>query len=70
MEIEAHGYLSIYDVSGRLVSTLVDRSLDEGTHDIDWNGRGANGVQAASGIYFYKLRTDGEVLTRKMVLLR
>ena len=66
----SHVNLSIYDVSGRLVSTLVDHTMNEGTHDITWNGRGVNGVQAASGIYFYRLRTDREILTRKMILLR
>jgi hypothetical protein len=62
--------LSVYDVSGRLVSTLVDRTLNEGTHDLTWDGKGANGAQVASGIYFYRLRTDREILTRKMILLR
>lgn len=62
--------LSIYDVSGRLISTLADGAMSAGAHDIAWNGRGANGSQVASGIYFYRLRTDSEVLTRKMILLR
>jgi len=66
----SHVNLSVYDVSGRLVRTLVDHTMNEGMHDITWNGRGANGTQAASGIYFYRLRTDREILTRKMILLR
>lgn len=70
LSASSHVNLSIYDVSGRLVRTLADRTVDEGTHEMTWDGRGLNGEQAASGIYFYKLRTDREVLTRKMVLLR
>jgi hypothetical protein len=65
-----HVNLSVYDVNGRLVSTLADNMMTDGVHEIAWDGRGSNGEQVASGIYFYKLKTDMEVLTRKMVLLR
>ena len=66
-----HVNLSIYDVGGRLVSTLADRMMPGGVHEIVWDGRGSRGGgQAVSGIYFYRLRTGDEVLTRKMVLLR
>ena len=66
-----HVNLSIYDVGGRLVSTLADRMMPGGVHEIVWDGRGSRGGrQAVSGIYFYRLRAGDEVLTRKMVLLR
>ncbi len=58
--------LSIYDVSGRLVRTLVDDRQGAGRHTVDFN---ANGL--ASGLYFYKLETGAGVsVTRKMILLR
>jgi hypothetical protein len=61
----AHVKLSIYSVNGELVETLVDRSLAAGVHDFEWN---ASGV--ASGVYFYRIRTEDFVQTRKMILMR
>ena len=62
--------ISIYDVSGRLVRSLVDENLPAGMHEVIWNGRDGNGAMAASGVYFYRLNTGEIVQTRKMVLLR
>ncbi|MBI4720507.1 MAG: T9SS type A sorting domain-containing protein [Chitinivibrionia bacterium] len=62
--------LEIYDVSGRLVRVLVDRMLDAGNHRETWDGRDASGGKAASGVYFYRLKTERFEKTRKMILLR
>jgi hypothetical protein len=62
--------IAIYDVSGRLVSTLVDREMQAGRHEAFWNGRTAGGAQAASGIYFCTLRAAGVTQTKKVVLMR
>ena len=47
--------LSIYDITGRLVVTLVNKSQQNGTYTIVWNGKNTEGVEQISGIYFYKL---------------
>ena len=60
----------VYDVSGRLVRSLVDGTLPGGRHEIRWNGTNARGEAAASGVYFYQLITDHLSQTRRMVLLR
>jgi len=62
--------LAIYDVTGRRVATLVDDTLPSGVHRAIWNGRGETGEQAASGVYFYRLMAGGEMVSRKMVLLK
>jgi len=62
--------LSIYDVTGRRVATLVDGTLESGVHRAVWNGRSDTGEQAASGVYFYRLTAGGEMVSRKMVLLK
>jgi flagellar hook assembly protein FlgD len=63
--------VSVYDVSGRLVSTLFEGELGSGPHSIPWDGTAADGARVASGVYFYVLRTDaGEVAKRRMVLLK
>ncbi len=58
--------LKVYDISGRLVRTLVDGRQPSGAHTVDFNAEGL-----ASGLYFYTLTTSGGMTkTRKMILLR
>jgi len=64
--------LTIYDVSGRVVRTLVDeaQTLRSGQFKATWDGRSDAGTPAASGVYFYRLVTRGFNQTHKMVLLK
>jgi len=62
--------LSVYDVSGKLVRTLVDAYREPGLHAAQWDGKDSRGNQVASGIYFSKLRAGTYQETRRMVLLR
>jgi hypothetical protein len=72
--------LTIYDVNGRLVRTLVDRSVSSGTHAVVWNGTDDSGRAAASGVYVIRLGYTGdptdrltnpnEVRVRRVTLLR
>jgi hypothetical protein len=62
--------VQIYDVTGRLVATLVDETRDAGRYAAEWNGRSASGDPVGSGVYFYRLNVGKESLTRKMVLLK
>jgi len=62
--------LGIYDVSGRKVATLIDRRMDAGPHQANWDGMTSDGERAASGVYFYKLTAGEEEVSRKMVLLK
>ena len=62
--------LRVFDVSGRIVSTLVNRTLDAGQHTAIWNGNGEADGDFSSGVYFYRLEAGDFVATRKMVLLR
>lgn len=61
--------LVIYDVTGRAVARLFDHVLDRGFHETEWDGRTANG-QAPAGIYFYRLRHNGDLREGKLTLLR
>jgi flagellar hook assembly protein FlgD len=60
----------IFDVSGRLIQTLVDRELPAGFHHAEWDGRAKSGASVSSGIYFYELRSGSFVQKRRMVLIR
>jgi hypothetical protein len=63
--------LRVYDVSGRLVRTLVDRRLtDPGRHTAYWNGWNAEGRPVAPGIYFYSLSAGDWSGIQRVVLLK
>jgi hypothetical protein len=62
--------IRVYDVSGRLVETVLARELPPGPHRVVWDGKNRNGDSVASGVYFYSLVAGRHTATRKMVLLR
>ncbi len=63
-------HLSVYDIRGRLVKTLVDTKLTPGSHRIVWDGRNDDGDRVSSGVYLYTLRAGRETHTRKMAVLK
>ena len=62
--------LRIYDLAGRLVRTVLDRSLGAGRHQVFWNGDDDTGHPVAKGIYFTRLRAGAFEAHRKLVVLR
>jgi hypothetical protein len=62
--------LIVYDIAGRLVKTLSAGPMVAGRHEVLWDGRDESGNEAASGVYYYRLETDGTVYSKGMVLLR
>jgi flagellar hook assembly protein FlgD len=62
--------LSVYDVMGRRVATLVQERLPSGSHDITWQGRGQNGQALASGVYFMRLTAGDRTATRRLTIVR
>lgn len=63
--IGSHQTLTVYDVLGNEVATLVDEFKPAGSYEIEFNSD-----NLASGVYIYRLQTDGFTETKKMVLLR
>jgi hypothetical protein len=61
--------LTVYDVRGAAVATLVDGHREPGRYVVRWNAHDASGEPAASGVYYARLECAGVVATRKMVLL-
>jgi hypothetical protein len=62
--------LEVFNILGQRVRTLVRDLRPAGSYQIAWNGKDHGGFPAASGIYFYRLRSGRRVQTRRMVLLR
>lgn len=57
--------LSVFNLVGQKVATLVNGKVGAGQHVVEWNAQGA-----ATGMYFYRLQMGSEVMTRKMLLLK
>ncbi len=62
--------LSIYNLLGQKVTTLVNETVPAGYHSAVWNGTDDSGNQVASGVYLYQLRAGDYVESKKMILLK
>jgi hypothetical protein len=62
--------LSIYNIKGQKVKTLVNQILPAGEHKIIWNGMDSKNKKATSGLYLYQMKTEFETVTNKMMLLK
>ncbi len=70
LPLQSHVDISVYNITGQKVVTLVDNQMDTGSHSAVWNGEDDNGESLASGVYLYRMETDGFVKTRKLVLMK
>jgi flagellar hook assembly protein FlgD len=62
--------LVVFDIVGRVVTTLVDQKMSAGVHQVTWNGRDQDGRPVASGVYFYHIQAAGFSATKKMALIK
>jgi spore coat protein A, manganese oxidase len=67
---EQHVRLSVYNVAGRSVATLLDRSVKPGSQETFWDGRDDAGREVAAGAYFLKLETNEGSRTLRATLIR
>lgn len=62
--------LEIFDVSGRMIRTLVNESKPAGTHQATWNGQDDLGNSVASGLYIYRIQAGKFVQSKKMLFVK
>jgi hypothetical protein len=62
--------LKIYDISGKLVKTLIDAECDAGYHTVIWNGTDENSDDVSSGIFIYQLSTPSGDELGKMIMVK
>ncbi len=62
--------LAVFDLAGRLVRTLIDASLPQGSYEVVWDGRDESGREVGSGSYLARLEFGGLVETVRMGLVR
>jgi hypothetical protein len=63
--------LTIYNMLGQKVRTLVKTKMDAGYYKVAWNGKSDAGMNVASGMYFYKIDVNNKFIkTKKMIMLK
>jgi len=65
-----HTTLSIYNILGQKVRTLVDEEKLPGEYKVIWDGKDNSGKEVSSGIYFYQLKTGDYKETKRMLLVK
>jgi hypothetical protein len=65
-----HLELKIYDTHGKLVRILEDSEKDAGYHSVIWDGTDDTGQSVSSGVYIYRIKTDYETDTKRMILVK
>ncbi len=67
---KSEAILEIFNMMGEKIKTLISQTLPAGQHSFVWNSTNEAGEAVSSGIYFYRLKTDSEVISKKMILLK
>jgi hypothetical protein len=61
--------IEIFNIKGQLVRTILNETMSQGNHIINWDGRDNRKRSVTQGIYFYRLDTGKKSITRKMLVL-
>jgi hypothetical protein len=62
--------ITLYNVQGQRVKTLVSGKQDAGIHNVEWHGVDSNGHAVSSGVYFCRMFAEGQRFSRKVVMLK
>ncbi|MCK4414875.1 MAG: T9SS type A sorting domain-containing protein [Candidatus Eisenbacteria sp.] len=62
--------VDLYDISGRLVRRLLEQPLDAGGHSLTWDGRDGAGVHVESGVYFLRVKANGQGRVTRVAVIR
>ncbi|MCL1827264.1 MAG: T9SS type A sorting domain-containing protein, partial [Candidatus Cloacimonetes bacterium] len=62
--------LSIFNIKGQLVKTIVNEPFKAGQHNVTWNGLDSNNQTVSSGLYFYKIDTESFTAIKRMIMLK
>ena len=70
LEKSTHVKLTVSNLLGQTVRTLVNNPVGRGTHRVVWNGKDHSGRAVAGGTYLYRIENQGQVITKKLTLLK
>ena len=70
LQISGPARLAVFDVAGRRVAVIVDRTLEAGWHDVEWTLSDERGRRVNSGIYFLNLKSTAGDKSRSLIIVR
>jgi hypothetical protein len=70
LNVKGHVRLSVYDVAGKRVRTLVDEEMEVGQHEIGWDGRDDSGGKVSPGVYTFRAQSDDRECFGKLIRIR
>jgi hypothetical protein len=70
LEDESEIKLSIYNIKGQIVKTLVNETYRPGAYQVIWDGDDQSGQKMSSGVYFYRMECGEDVINSKMLMLK
>jgi hypothetical protein len=70
LPVKGPANLSVFDIQGRVVRTLLQGPCDAGDHAVSWDGKDSKGQPMSAGLYFFTLNAAGQRETRKIILTR
>ncbi len=70
LSTRSHVEITVYNVLGQKINTLVNTTMPAGEHSVAWDGTDYNGSNVASGLYLYQIQAGDYAETRKMLLLK
>jgi len=62
--------IEVYDIVGKKVAVIVDKTFESGTYIVRWNGNNISGIKLNAGIYFYKMRAGNYSSVKQMMLIK
>ena len=62
--------VNVYDISGRLINTLMNENLASGFYSIKWNGQNYIGESMPTGIYFIQVESGADLSVQKIMLIK
>ena len=70
--VQESGFITllINDLRGNSINKLVSEYKPRGNYSINWNGTDESGRFVPSGVYFYTIKTEKQIMTKKMILLK
>ena len=69
LESQKNVQVAVFDIAGRRVATLLDKTLPAGTHEATWDARNVKGQRAPAGVYFVRVQQGEHVDSRQIVLV-
>ena len=69
LKMAGHVNISVYNITGRKVRTLVNGYQTAGHHTVTWNGRDKDDRNVSAGVYIYRIQTGGHTTAKKMLLI-